>query len=193
MMGGMGRWAPDAKGRLEKAAFELFVERGFEQATVTEIARRAGLTERTFYRHFADKPEVFFSPMDSLEEGILAGIAGAPDDAAPIEVVGAALETVAAEFEDHRRGAQKRREIIASDIGLQERELIKMARIATAMADALAKRGVENPAATLAAEMGVAIFRTAMSQWASDSNGSSTLRAMIRESLDSLKDVASGK
>src|SRR5215471_5784528 len=55
---GMGRWEPNARGRLEQAALELFLERGFEQATVTEIARRAGLTQRTFFRYFADKREV---------------------------------------------------------------------------------------------------------------------------------------
>ena len=58
---GMGRWEPDARGRLERAAMELYIERGFEQTTVTEIARRAGLTQRTFFRHYADKREVLFA------------------------------------------------------------------------------------------------------------------------------------
>ena len=57
---GMTRWEPNARGRLERAALELYGERGFEQTTVAEIAERAGLTERTFFRHFADKREVLF-------------------------------------------------------------------------------------------------------------------------------------
>ena len=64
----MGRWKPDARGRLEQAAFELFTERGFEQTTVAEIAERAGLTERTFFRYFADKREVLFAGADALQE-----------------------------------------------------------------------------------------------------------------------------
>src|SRR5215469_8541528 len=90
---GMGRWEPDARGRLMKAAFELFFEHGFEQATVTEIARRAGLTERTFFRHFADKPEVFFAGQAVLQERLLAAIADAPDVASPLNVVVDAFET----------------------------------------------------------------------------------------------------
>ena len=62
----MGRWEPDARGRLVKAAMELYGERGFEQTTVAEIAERAGLTERTFFRHFADKREVLFAGAGAL-------------------------------------------------------------------------------------------------------------------------------
>jgi AcrR family transcriptional regulator len=62
----MGRWEPDARGRLEQAALDLYQDRGFEQTTVTEIAERAGLTERTFFRYFADKREVVFGGQDML-------------------------------------------------------------------------------------------------------------------------------
>jgi len=57
----MSRWNPNARGRLEQAAYELFLDRGYEQTTVADIARRAGLTERTFFRHYADKREVLFA------------------------------------------------------------------------------------------------------------------------------------
>jgi hypothetical protein len=57
----MTRWEPNARGRLEQAALALYGERGFENTTVAEIAARAGLTERTFFRHFADKREVLFA------------------------------------------------------------------------------------------------------------------------------------
>jgi AcrR family transcriptional regulator len=196
-MGGMGRWEPNARGRLQQAAFELFAERGFEQTTVTEIAKRAGLTERTFYRHFADKPEVFFAGLGVLSDGLLAAIHEAPDGAAPIEVVGAALEAVTSDFfEDHRGGARLRQGIIGANAELQERELIKLARTADAIAGALRQRGVQDPAASLAAEAGIAVFRTAWAQWASggaEASDDPSLPQLIRESLSALKAVTAGE
>src|SRR5215813_12896315 len=88
--GGMGRWTPDSRGRLERAALALYGERGFDQTTVAEIAQRAGLTERTFFRHFADKREVLFWGQAALREIYMSAIAAAPDSAAPIDAVTAA-------------------------------------------------------------------------------------------------------
>ncbi len=78
MIGGMSRWEPNARGRLEQAALELYCERGFEQTTVAEIAERAGLTERTFFRYFADKREVLFAGGVTLQELLVSAVAGAP-------------------------------------------------------------------------------------------------------------------
>src|SRR5215471_16216243 len=88
----MGRWEPDARGRLMLAAMELYSERGYEQTTVAEIAKRAGLTERTFFRHYADKREVLFSGSAQLQEAMVCAVAGAPESAAPIEAVAAGIE-----------------------------------------------------------------------------------------------------
>ena len=88
----MVRWEPNARGRLEQAALELYVERGFDQTTVAEIARRAGLTERTFFRHFADKREVLFDGAGQLQELLVNAVADAPDSVAPINAVAAALQ-----------------------------------------------------------------------------------------------------
>ena len=98
----MGRWEPNARGRLEQAALELYGERGFEQTTVAEIAKRAGLTERTFFRHFADKREVLFWGAGSLEELLVGAVAGAPDSAAPIDAVVAGLEAAGALLQERR-------------------------------------------------------------------------------------------
>ena len=105
---GMVRWEPDARGRLGQAAFELFTERGFEQVTVAEIAERAGLTERTFFRYFADKREVLFAGADGFQELFVSGVAGAPDSAAPIDAVAAALYAAAALFRAHEDGVRRR-------------------------------------------------------------------------------------
>src|SRR5271154_5828231 len=92
----MARWEPDARGRLVQAAMELYSERGFEQTTVAEIAERAGLTERTFFRHFADKREVLFAGADALQELVVSAVAGAPESAAPIDAAVAGVQAAAA-------------------------------------------------------------------------------------------------
>src|SRR3979490_381159 len=85
----MTRWKPDAQGRLMSAAIELFDEQGYEATTVAEIAERAGLTERTFFRYFSDKREVLFSGSHELQRLWLEGVAAAPADATPLAVVAA--------------------------------------------------------------------------------------------------------
>ena len=123
----MGRWEPNARGRLEQAALELYGERGFEQTTVAEIAKRAGLTERTFFRHFADKREVLFGGAGALQELLVRTVADAPDSAAPIDAMAAALEAAGALLQERREFARQRQAVIAANAELRERELIKLA------------------------------------------------------------------
>ena len=139
----MGRWEPDARGRLEQAALALYGERGFDQTTVAEIARRAGLTERTFFRYFADKREVLFWGAGTLQEFLVDAVASAPDSAAPIDAVAAALEAAGGLLAERREGARQRQAVIAANAELQERELIKLASLASALAGALRQRSVD--------------------------------------------------
>src|SRR6266478_7539944 len=136
-IGAMGRWEPNARGRLEQAAMELYGERGFDQTTVAEIANRAGLTERTFFRHFADKREVLFWGQGALRELLVSTVASAPESAAPIDAVAAALQAAGAVLQERRDGARQRRAVIAANAELQERELIKLAALASGMAGVL--------------------------------------------------------
>ncbi|HWG62716.1 MAG TPA: TetR family transcriptional regulator [Streptosporangiaceae bacterium] len=188
----MSRWEPNAPGRLEVAALELYIERGFEQTTVAEIARRAGLTERTFFRHFADKREVLFAGSAGLQRFLVSAVASAPDSAAPIDAIAAALEAVAAVFEERRAYARQRQTVIAANPELQERELIKLAALASAMAEVLRRRGVTDPAAGLTAEAGIAVFKIAFERWVSEASPQD-FRQVIRDSLDELKAVTAGK
>ena len=188
---GMGRWEPNARGRLEQAAMELYIERGFEQTTVAEIARRAGLTERTFFRHFADKREVLFWGAATLQEHLVAAVAGTPDSAAPIDAIAAAIEAAGVLLQERRDGARQRQTIIAANPELQERELIKLAALASALAGALRRRGVSEPAASLTAEAGIAVFKIAFGIWI-DGTGEQDLPGLIHESLDELKAVTAG-
>jgi AcrR family transcriptional regulator len=191
MIVGMGRWEPNARGRLEQAALELYVERGYEQTTVAEIAERAGLTERTFFRHFADKREVLFAGAGALQELLVTAVAGAPDAVAPLEAVAAALEAAGALLQERREYSRRRQSVIDANPALQERELIKLAALASALADALRRRGVTGPAASLTAEAGIAVFKIAFERWISGT-GEADLPQLIRESMDELKAVTAG-
>jgi AcrR family transcriptional regulator len=188
----MGRWQPDARGRLAQAAFALYHERGFEQTTVAEIAERAGLTERTFFRHFADKREVLFAGAPALQELLVRTVAEAPASLAPIEAAAAGLEAAGAFIQEGEGLAQQRQAIIAASAELQERELIKLASLAAALAAALRTRGVEEPAASLTAEAGIAVFKVAFESWVAGDTRNDLPRR-IRASLDELKAVTAGR
>lgn len=165
-LGRMARWAPGAPERLQKAALELFATRGYEQTTVTEIAESVGLTERTFFRYFRDKREVLFYGQDQFVQAFLDGVDAAPAGVSPMEIVACALRSAAARFPDERRThSRMRQSVIEQNPALQERESHKLAGLGTAVAEALHARGVDEPAATLAAESGATVFGIAFSQW----------------------------
>jgi AcrR family transcriptional regulator len=187
----MGRWQPDARGRLQAAAWALYGEQGYDSTTVAEIAERAGLTKRTFFRHFADKREVLFSGAQELEQLFVSEVARAPDSSSPLEAVAGALDAVAAMFEGGRAYAAVRQQIIAANPELQERELIKLASLAGAVAEALRRRGVPDSAAALTAEAAIAVFRVAFERWVEPGNRLE-LDAVIRDALAELRAVTAG-
>lgn len=164
----MARWEPNARERIEQAALELYAERGFDETSVADIAERAGLTERTFFRHFADKREVLFGSSTPLAELLASQVTGAPASAGPMDAVMAALEATSPLFESRRAGAKARRAIIASHPALQERELIKLYKLGEAVAGALRGRGASDAASKLAADAGIALFKLAFEQWVYD-------------------------
>lgn len=182
----VGRWEPDARGRLEKAALELYVERGFENTTVAEIAERAGLTERTFFRHFADKREVLFSGTPALEKLLVECVAGANETVAPLDAVTSALEAAGAVIQERGAWSQRRQAVINANPELRERELIKLAALAAALAEALRARGIKEPAASLAAEAGIGAFKVAFERWVVQPT-KQNLPRLIGESIGQLR------
>jgi len=182
----MGRWEPDARGRLAKAAMTLYAEQGFDQTTVAEIAARAGLTERTFFRHFADKREVLFYGTELLRDRLTRAVAEAPASATAMDAVSAAFEAAGAVLQENPERVRLRDAIVSANAELRERELIKLATLASAVAGALRDRGIPEPAATLAAETGVAVFKAAFARWISE-QGQPDMPEIIRESMEALK------
>jgi AcrR family transcriptional regulator len=187
----VGRWEPDARSRLEEAAFALFSEKGYGETTVAEIADRAGLTERTFFRHFADKREVLFGGAALLQELLVAAVHDAAPDAAPIEAVAAALDASARVFESRRQVAPVRQRIISQHAELRERELTKLASLSAAIAGALRDRGVQEPAASLTAEAGIAVLKVAFERWTAG-HAQADLAELFRETMAGLRVATAG-
>ncbi|CAM5227473.1 TetR family transcriptional regulator OS=Streptomyces tendae OX=1932 GN=GUR47_05840 PE=4 SV=1 [Streptomyces tendae] len=182
----MGRWEPNARGRLEQAALELYVERGYEQTPVAEITKRAGLTERTFFRHFADKREVLFGGSGRLEELCVGAVAAAPPTATPMEAVAAALGAAAGAFEERGDLVRLRQGVIDANAELRERELTKLASLSGALTGALRERGVDELTARLAAEAAIAVLKVAFGRWI-DEERKPALRPLLTECFDVLR------
>jgi AcrR family transcriptional regulator len=188
----MGRWEPDSRGRLQEAALALYSERGFDQTTAAQIADRAGLTERTFFRHFSDKREVLFGGSAVLKERIVDGVVGAPAADGALDAVGKGLEAAAAVLGEFRRDLTRQRQaVIATNPELHERELAKLADYASSVAAALRQRGVSEPHATFAAESGMTVLRVALQRWASGEDDRD-LATIMRDSVAELRAVAAG-
>jgi AcrR family transcriptional regulator len=181
----MVRWEPDSQARLAEAAFALYAERGFDETTVAEIAERAGLTERTFFRHFADKREVLFAGSKAFQEQLVLAVADAPEDLSPLDAAARGLEALGGLLTDRERSRQ-RQLIINANADLQERELIKMASLSEALAETLRRRGLDEPAASLTAEVAIGVFRVAFGRWIDEANGRD-FSHIVRESIEQLK------
>ncbi|WP_242411366.1 TetR family transcriptional regulator [Burkholderia sp. A1] len=150
---------------MQDAALDLYTTKGFDQTTTAEIAAQAGVTERTFFRHFADKREVFFDGEGALVEKLVEGVRGAPDGDAPMRVLLRAFTSVAAMVEANRAFLGPRQKVIEAVPALRERALAKSAAVTAALSAALVERGIEAPLAMLAARTGVAVFGLAAHTW----------------------------
>lgn len=184
----VGRWESDARGRLMAAAMELYGERGFEQTTAREVADRAGVTERTFFRHFTDKREVLFSGSQLLQELIVGAVAEAPPEMDPVAVVGIAMESAKVYFD--RDQARRRNALIIANPSLRERELLKLANLTVAVAQALRERNVAHLPAQLAAEVGVSAFKVGFEVWITD-GCTDDFDVCVRRTLDVLREIVS--
>ena len=190
--GAVGRWKPGAPGRLAVAAFELFAEQGYERTTVAAIAERAGLTERTFFRYFPDKREVLFAQFGEIEAELVAAVVGAAAELDGLAAVVAGIrETATVGFGSERDAVRWRTSFIEATEELQERELRKLAAIATSLAGALRTRGLPDVDAVLLADAGLAVFRAALARWL-DADDDRELTGHVDETLDRFRGLVAG-
>lgn len=187
----MSRWTSNSRGRLEQAAYDLFLDRGYEQTTVADIASRAGLTERTFFRHYADKREVLFGGSDTLKEEIVRVADGAAPGLSTIAIVRATVEAISSLMHGRRELSRERQRLVNAHSALQERELIKRATLTGVLSQALQRRGVSERAADLAADMGLGVFHVGFAHWLAEA-GTRELIDVVRDDFEALQAVASG-
>ncbi|GAA0319034.1 TetR/AcrR family transcriptional regulator [Actinoallomurus spadix] len=182
----MPRSGVQARRRLQQAALDLFRERGFDQTTAAEIAARAGVNERTFFRHFPDKREVLFDGEADLRAALIEAVVEAPEGLQPLEILLWAFRKAARILEENRPFSEPRLEIIAATPALRERDLAKAASMADAVAEALRRRGVADRLARLAAQTGWGTFHHAAQAWLDDPSQRS-LDAHLLQAFDDLR------
>lgn len=165
--------AANARERFESAALALFRERGYAGTTVPEIAARAGLTERTFFRYFADKPEVLFWRAGEFETVMVDAVARAPAAATPTAALFAGFEAIGEVLDATRADIAVRHALVAAHPEFRARDLLKKQELTSAVDRALRARGIDEAEAHLASEIGITVWRVALDRWTRDEAGAS--------------------
>ena len=186
----MARWEPDARGRLIRAAIDLFAEQGYDATTTAQLAARAGLTKTTFFRHFPDKREVLFAGQTMLVELAGTGVAEAPEDATPLQAVSAGVAAMAAlHTEEQREWGPRLQAVVAANPELRERSVFKRSSITAALEAALVARGVPGTTAGVAAELGARAYHEGFDRWIAATDDR-TLTEHCQDALDELRAAA---
>ncbi len=184
----VSRWKPGAKERLVVAAVDLFTGQGYDATTVAQIAERAGVTRSTFHRYFTDKREVLVAGQETLSRLLAEGISDAPPESTPLGAVALGLERAAGTMGPANRQLGPRiKAAVAASIELQERDALKNVGLAASMRAALTARGVPDPTAHLAAELGVLAFKRGFDQWSKTESSDDT--GLAQHTLAALKDL----
>jgi len=186
----MARWDPDARVRLRSAAMALFAEHGYDAVTVTQIAERAGLTRRSFFRYFVDKREVLFDGSERLPPAVTEAIEHVDASTPPVAAAIDAWRLVGVALLREVDGARERRVIITASAELQERERTKLAELADATAEGLRRRGVDDGTARLIGRVAIAAFDTAFERSIDDEHPADVFPACLDEVVAELGRLA---
>jgi AcrR family transcriptional regulator len=187
----VARWDPGTEERLTKAALELYGEHGYDNVTVTQIAERAGITRRSYFRYFPDKREVLFAGSERLPVAVAEAVLAADVTGSPLSAVLDAVGQVGTQLVELVEGSGARRTVIESSVELQERERTKFAAVTAAIRDALQQRGVEPQQGRLVAQIAVVVFQNAFDQWV-DARGKRDFGSCLHAVSASLRDTVAG-
>ena len=185
IVGPVPRWEQGSEERLTAAALQLFREQGFENTSVVEIARRARVTNRTFFRYFADKREVLFAAAEDLRAAVVGEVLRAPGVEEPLRTVVGVLARHDWEGLAPRAALRERQAVIVANPELLERDLVKQHVMALEIAGALERRGVDEGVARVAARVGTQVFLTAYERWL-DAEGEEDLVGISEDVLSTL-------
>jgi len=160
---------PSARDRLAHAAFALFDEQGYEQATVDEIAARAGLGRTTFFRHYRSKEDVIFPDHDRMLEQVRSRLRASGHSTA-LAAVADAARLVLQGYLDEGDLARRRYALTSTVPALRDREIVSVARYQRVFREFLADRAGDpaEPAqlrAELAAAAVVAAHNHVLRRW----------------------------
>lgn len=183
----MSRWEPDAKGRLQRAAMTLFLERGYAEVTVADITEQAGLTKRSFFNHFVDKREVLFADAEAFQRSLTEPLAALDPAMGPLQAATTALTHAGLSLAGYGQAAAARRDLIASSTELQERNLVKMASLTKALQDGLTARGTPPRTARFTAHAAITVFNAAYDDWIDHPDADFT--ALMNQALDELRNA----
>ncbi|MBB2748196.1 UNVERIFIED_ORG: AcrR family transcriptional regulator [Microbispora rosea subsp. rosea] len=184
----MARWDPGTQERLIKAALELYAEHGYDNVTVTQIAERAGITRRSYFRYFPDKREVLFAGSERLPPAVNEAVLAAAEAASPLSTTLDALAGVGARLVEQVRHAAERRSVIDASAELRERERTKTAAVTAAIREALKQRGVEHSRAKLVAQIATMVLQDAFDRWI-DANERTDFASCLRTAAASLRET----
>lgn len=184
----MARWDPGTQERLRQAALELYGQYGYDNVTVTQIAERAGITRRSYFRYFPDKREVMFAGSERLPAAVTEAVLAAAETESPLATVLDALSDVGTRLVQHVDHAAERRDVIDTSAELQERERTKLAAVTTAIREALTRRDVDPGEAKLVAQVATLVFDDAFGRWA-DAHGQRDFAACLLASAAALRDT----
>ncbi len=188
MVAFMARWDPGTEERLTKAALELYAEHGYDNVTVTQIAERAGITRRSYFRYFPDKREVLFAGSERLPAAMHEAVLAADPAAPPLAAALSAVSEVGTYLVEQVAHSATRRAVIAASAELTERERTKLAAVTTAIREALEHRHVEPGAAKLVSQVATIVFQNAFDQWI-DERGRKDFTSCLRAAADALRDA----
>jgi len=146
---------------LRSAALASFAERGFGNVTVTELAQEAGVTERTFFRHFPTKEAVLFRDFETQVEWLRTALAERDPDEPLIDAVMAGIASFPHDLEVVRQAALARTELISADRIASHLRVVQasFAEVITAFAR---RRAEGLPNADLTAEVAGAVIAAAL-------------------------------
>jgi AcrR family transcriptional regulator len=184
----VARWDPGTEQRLRRAALELFAEHGYDEVTVTQIAERAGITRRSYFRYFPDKREVLFGGSDRLPALLAEAVRAVDGAAAPLPTLIEAYTQVGRRLVEAVDQVAERRAVIDASPELQERERTKLAALTSAAGDALRERGVDPATAELTAQVATVVFQHAFRRWV-DARGEQDFVSCVRAVADSLREA----
>ena len=146
---------------LRQAALASFADRGFSNVTVTELAREAGVTERTFFRHFPTKEAVLFQDYETQVEWLADALARRPDSESVFDAVLAAISSFPHDLEVVRQAASARTELISAERIATHLRVVQ-ASFARVITSFVAERYADTPESDLLAEVAGATLAAAL-------------------------------